>query len=77
MHKTLNSSPCNGPHIITDGCETWSRTLSEESRPSVLMNRVPGRKFEPKRDEVRKEWRRVHNEELNDLYSAPNISPFG
>jgi len=41
------------------------------------MNRVPGRKFEPKRDEVRKEWRRVHNEELNDLYSAPNISPFG
>jgi hypothetical protein len=77
MHKTLISSPHNGPHIIRVGCETWSHTLSEERRLSVLKNRVPRRVFEPKRDEVREEWRRVHTDRLNDLYSTPNISPFG
>jgi hypothetical protein len=51
--------------------------LSEERKVRVLKNRVPRRKFEPKRAEVREEWRRIYNEELNDLYCSPNISPFG
>ena len=55
------------------GCETWSLTLREESRLRVFENRVLGRIFGVKRDEVKREWRKVHNEELNDLYSSPNI----
>jgi len=39
----------------------------------VFENRVLSRIFEPKRDEVKREWRKLHNEELNDLYSAANI----
>jgi hypothetical protein len=39
----------------------------------VFENRVLRRIFGPKRDEAAREWRRLHNEELNDLYSSPNI----
>jgi hypothetical protein len=39
----------------------------------VFENRVLRRIFGPKRDEATGEWRRLHNEELNDLYSSPNI----
>jgi hypothetical protein len=39
----------------------------------VFENRVRRRIFGPKRDEATGEWRRLHNEELNDLYSSPNI----
>jgi hypothetical protein len=39
----------------------------------VFANRVLRRIFGPKRDEVTGEWRKVHNEELHDLYSSPNI----
>jgi hypothetical protein len=55
------------------GCETWSLTLREEHRLRVFKYRVLRRTFGPKRDEVTGEWRGLHNEELNDLYSSPNI----
>jgi hypothetical protein len=45
----------------------------EEQRLRVFENRVLRRVFGPKRDEATGEWRRLHNEELNDLYSSPNI----
>ena len=59
--------------IILYGCETWSLTLREERRLRVLENRVLRRVFGPKRDEVTGEWRKLHNKELSDRYSLPNI----
>jgi len=60
--------------VVLYGCETWSRTLREELRLRVSENRVLRRIFGPKKDEVIGEWRKLHEEELNDLYSSPNIS---
>jgi len=54
------------------GCETWSLTLREECRLRVFENRVLRKIFGPNRDEVTREWRNLHNEGLNDLYSSPN-----
>jgi hypothetical protein len=48
-------------------------TLMEEHRLRVFENRVLRRIFGPKSDEVTGEWRRMHKEELNALYSSPNI----
>ena len=55
------------------GCETWSLTLREERRLRVLEIRVMRRIFGSKRDEVTGQLRKLHNEELNDLYCSPNI----
>jgi len=55
------------------GRETWLLTLREERRLKVFENRVLRRIFGPMRDEVTGEWRKLHNEEINGLYSSPNI----
>ena len=59
--------------VVLCGCETWSLTLREERRLRVFENRVLRRIFGPKRDEVTGEWRKLHNAELNNLYSSSNI----
>jgi hypothetical protein len=52
---------------------SWSLTLREEHRLKVFENRVLRRIFGLKRDEVTGDWRKLHNEELHNLYSSPNI----
>jgi hypothetical protein len=59
--------------VVLYGCETWSLTLREEHTLRVFENRVLRRIFGPKRDEVTGEWRKLHNEELHNLYSFPDI----
>jgi hypothetical protein len=60
--------------FVLRGCETWSPTLKEEEhRRRVFENRVITRMFVPKRVEVTGKWRKVHNEELHNFYSSPNI----
>ena len=55
------------------GRETSSLTLREKPRLRVFENRVLGRVFWPKRDEITGEWRKLHNWEINVLYSSPNV----
>jgi hypothetical protein len=55
------------------GCEIWSFILRDEHRLRVFENRVLRRIFEPKRDGVTRGCRKLHNEELHDLYSSPSI----
>jgi hypothetical protein len=67
IHKTIILS------VVLYGCETWCLTLREEHRLRVFENRVLRRIFGPKRDEVTGEWRKLHNEELHNLHSSPDI----
>jgi len=57
--------------VLLYGCKTWSLALREERKLRVFENMVLRRIFGPRRDEVTAEWRRLHNKELNDLYSSP------
>jgi hypothetical protein len=54
------------------GCETWSLTVREKHKLRVFENRVLRRIFGPKRDGVTRGWRKLHNEELHNLYSSPS-----
>jgi hypothetical protein len=59
--------------LVLYGCETWSLTLREEHRLRVFENRVLRKIFGTKRAEVTGEWRKLHNAELHNLYSSPDI----
>ncbi|KAJ4438760.1 hypothetical protein ANN_14711 [Periplaneta americana] len=59
--------------VLLYGCETWTLTLREEHRLRVFENKVLRKIFRAKRDEVTGEWRKLHNTELHELYSSPDI----
>jgi hypothetical protein len=56
--------------VVLYGCETWSLTLREEYRLRVFENRVPRKIFRPKKDEVIGGWRKLHSEELHNLFAS-------
>ncbi|KAJ4450264.1 hypothetical protein ANN_01684 [Periplaneta americana] len=66
-------SDYGGKKVALYGCETWTVTLREEQRLRVFENKVLRKIFGAKRDEVTGEWRKLHNAELNALYSSPDI----
>ena len=59
--------------VVLYGCETWSLILREVRRLRVFENRVLRRISGPKRDEITRKWRKLHNEVLNDLHPSLNI----
>jgi hypothetical protein len=59
--------------VVLYGCETWSLTVREEHKLRVFENRVLRRIFGPKKDGLIGMWRKLHNEELHNLYSSPSI----
>jgi hypothetical protein len=58
--------------VVLYGCEIWSLKLRKEHILRAFENRVLTRIFGPKRDEVTGGWRKMHNEELHNLYPSPN-----
>jgi hypothetical protein len=58
--------------VVLYGCKIWSLTLREEHRLRIFENRELRRIFGPKREEDGS-WRKLHNDELHNLYSSPNI----
>jgi hypothetical protein len=67
IHKTIILP------VVLYGSEIWSLTLREEHRLGVFENTALRRIFGPKRDEVKGEWRKLHNGELHNFYSSPDI----
>jgi hypothetical protein len=59
--------------VILYRCETWSLILRKEHRVRVFENRAPRRIFGQRKDKVTGCWRKLHNEELRNLYSSPSI----
>jgi hypothetical protein len=59
--------------VVLYGCETWSLTTREDCRLRVFENRVLRAIFGPTRDKETREWRKLHNEELSELYSSLKI----
>jgi hypothetical protein len=59
--------------VVLYGCETWSLTVREEHKLRVFENRVLRRIFGPTKDGVMGGWRKLHNEELHNLYTSPSI----
>jgi hypothetical protein len=59
--------------LVLYGCKTWSLTVREEHKLRAFENKVLRRIFVPKRDGVTGGWRKLHNEELHNLYSSPSI----
>jgi hypothetical protein len=59
--------------LVLYRCETWSLTLREEHRLRVFENRVLRKVFGPRRDEVTGGWRKLHDDELHNLYSSPSV----
>jgi hypothetical protein len=59
--------------VILYGCEIWSLTVREEHKLRVFENRMLRRIFGQKKDVVTGGWRKLHNEELHNLYSSPSI----
>jgi hypothetical protein len=59
--------------VVLYGCATWSVTLREEHKQRIFEDRVLRRLFGPKRDGVTGGWRKLHNEELHNLYSSSSI----
>jgi hypothetical protein len=59
--------------VVLYGCDTWSLPLREEHRLRVFESRVPKKMFGPKGDEVTEGRRKLHNEELPNLYSSPSV----
>jgi hypothetical protein len=59
--------------VVLYGCKTWSLTVREKHKLRVFENRVFRRIFGPKRDGVTGGWRKLHNEELHNLYSSSSI----
>jgi hypothetical protein len=59
--------------VVMYECETWSLTLTEEHRLRLFENRILSIIFGSKREEVAGGWRKLHNEELHNLYASPNI----
>jgi hypothetical protein len=60
-------------HVVLCGCETWSHTLRKEHTPREFESRLLMRIFGPKRDEIIGRWEKMHNVELHNSYSLPDI----